>query len=187
MRIYRGFLLASLLMTWSACTRARPAEPDLAKSATIKDIMDALVDPSAEFLFESVAMVSDENGITEKAPHTDEEWKEVRRRVIALLEAPNLLVMNGRRVAQPGEKSENPEVELHPEQIQALLDADRVRFIDRARGLQDAAMMALKAVDTKDKNALFGACTQIDKACENCHLHYWYPNDKRAAESASQN
>src|SRR5262245_48439298 len=148
-------------------------------AATIKDIMDSMVDPSGEFLFESVVTIADEHGITEKAPQTDEEWKEVRRRAVTLLEAPNLLVMSGRKVAQPSERPERPEIELAPEQVQKLIDGDRVRFINHARDLQDAAMTALKAIDAKDKKALFDALTGIDKACENCHLEYWYPNDKK--------
>ena len=47
-------------------------------------------------------------------------------------------------------------------------------------------MMALKASDARDKDALFKACERLDKACENCHLHYWYPNDKRAQEAARE-
>jgi cytochrome c556 len=187
MRIHRFVLSAVFLVIASACARTKPAEPDLLKSATIKDIMDSMVDPSGEFLFGSVAEISDEHGITEKAPQTDEEWKEVRRHAITLLEAPNLLVMAGRKVAQAGEKSENPQVELQPEQIQALLDSDRASFAGRARALQEAATMALKAADARNKDALFDAATQIDKACENCHIHYWYPNDKAAVESATQN
>jgi hypothetical protein len=35
-------------------------------------------------------------------------------------------------------------------------------------------------------DALFHAIESIDKACESCHLHYWYPNDKRAQEAAKQ-
>ena len=143
--------------------RTPPPEPELLKTATIKDIMDAMVDPSAEFLFDSVAMIADEHGITEKAPQTEEEWAEVRRRAIQLLEAPNLLVMKGRKVAQAGEQSKNPDIELQPAQIQALIDADRLTFIDRAHTLQDAATMALKASDAKDKKALFAACERLTR------------------------
>ena len=78
--ICRGLLIATALVVGSACGKAPPAAPALLSTATIKDIMDSMVDPSAEFLFDSVAMVADEHGITEKAPQTDEEWKEVRRR-----------------------------------------------------------------------------------------------------------
>jgi len=184
--ISRGLLIAAALVVGSACGKARPAAPALLSAATVKDIMDSIVDPSAEFLFDSVAMVADEHGVSEKAPRTDEEWMEVRRRTIQLVEAPNLLVMKGRKVAAAEDASKNPDIELQPAQIQALIDADPATFLDRARTLQDAAMMALKASDARNKDALFGALERIDKACESCHLHYWYPNDKRAQEAARQ-
>jgi Cytochrome C' len=148
--------------------------------------MDSMVNPSGDFVFESVQEIADEHGITEKAPKTDEEWESVRRHLFVLLEAPNLLTMDGRKVARPEDRSRNPAVENQPEEVQRLVDADRQSFIRRARRLQDAAALAMKAVDAKDKNALFHAIEGIDKACENCHLHYWYPNDKRAREAAKQ-
>jgi hypothetical protein len=183
MKIYCRFLLAALLAV-SACSSERPADPGpvLTTNATIKDIMDSMVDPSADYLFESVATIADENGITEKAPQTDEEWREVRRRVVTLLEAPNLLVMAGRKVAQPGEKSENPGIELQPEEIQKLMDGNRGLFIMHARALQDAAMTGLDAIDRKDKEALFAAGEEVDEACEGCHLEYWYPSAKNAVQ-----
>jgi hypothetical protein len=164
----------------------RPAEPELLRTATIKDIMDSMVDPSGDFMFESVQEISDEHGIREKAPHTLKEWEEVRHHLFILLEAPNLLTMEGRKVALPGDKSENPQVENQPEEVQKLLDADRPAFFRRARRLQDAAALAMKAADVKDKDALLKAIDSIDKACENCHLHYWYPNDKRAQQAAKE-
>jgi hypothetical protein len=186
-KIVLALALATMLAAVSACTKATPAQPGLAAPATIKDIMDSMVDPSADYVFGAVAEIADEHGITHKAPHTDDEWKETRRRVVQLVEAPNLLVMDGRKAARNGERSENPEVELQPEQIQALLDGDRAAFVNRARRLQDAARAALEAVDAKNAKGLFAAAGQIDKACENCHLHYWYPNDKRAQEAAKEN
>jgi len=180
-------LTAIFVLTGSACTRAQSSATDAPKAtATIKDIMDSMVDPSGDFLFESTAEIADANGITHKAPHTDEEWEEVRRRALVLLEAPNLLVMEGRKVANPSDKSKNPEIELEPEKIQTLVDGDRPSFIRRARRLQDAAGLVLKAIEAKDKDALFHSLDGIDKACESCHLHYWYPNDKRAQEAAKR-
>ena len=186
MNLYRA-LIASLLVIASACTKSQPPAPELLRTATIKDIMDSMVDPSGDFLFDSIAQIADENGITEKAPKTDEEWEEVRHHAVILLEAPNLLTMDGRKVAPSGERSKNPQVELQPEEIQKLVDGDRPNFIRRARKLQDAAALALKAIDAKDKDALFHAIESIDKACESCHLHYWYPNDKAAQEAAKEN
>ena len=181
------FVGAVALLVAAACSNARRAEPELVAPATIKDIMDSMVEPSADFIFDSVAEIGDEHGISQKAPETDEEWKEVRRRAVQLLEAPNLLTMPGRKVARPGERSENPEVELQPEQMQTLVDRDPALFRTRARALQDAAQSALQAIDAKNPKALFDAATTLDKACESCHLQYWYPNDKRAQEAAKQN
>ena len=185
MRLER-ILITVLLAAVTACTKAAPAAPDLLRTSTIKDIMDSMVDPSGDFMFDSVVEIADEKGITKKAPHTDDEWEEVRHHAIILLEAPNLLVMEGRKVAQPHERATNPQVELQPEEIQKLIDGDRASFGRRARRLQNAAAMALKAIEAKDTDALFKGIESIDKACENCHLHYWYPNDKRAQEAAKE-
>ena len=183
MKIYPGVLIASLLMGEMACSKASP-DTQLLRPGTIKDIMLSMVDPSGDFLFESVSEISDARGITKKAPKTDEEWKEVRHHVMVLLEAPNLITMEGRQVAPPGTHSKNPLIEKEPEEVQRLLDRDRPEFLRRARRLQDAATLAMKAVDAKDKEALFHAIERIDKACESCHLHYWYPDDRRAQEAA---
>ena len=189
MRIYYWVLVASLLVTRTACSSKAPPPPqapDLLRLATIKDIMDSMVEPSGDFVFESVQEIADEQGITEKAPQTDAEWENVRHHLFVLLEAPNLLTMQDRKAARPEDKSRYPQVENEPEEIQKLVDADRPSFIRRARRLQDAAALAMKAVDAKNKDALFHAIDDIDKACENCHLHYWYPNDKRAREAAKE-
>jgi hypothetical protein len=182
-----GLTIAICVVISNGCSTARQTEPQLSAPATIKDIMDSMVEPSADFIFDSVAEIADEHGISQKAPQTDEEWKEVRRRAVQLLEAPNLLTMPGRKVARPGERSENPEVELQPQQIQTILDRDPTLFRTRARALQDAALAALQAIDAKDPKALFNAATTLDKACESCHLQYWYPNDTRAQEAAKRN
>ncbi len=139
--------------------------------------MDSEVDPSADYLWDSVSTTVTRKGIEEHRPRTDEDWKEVRRRAITLIEAPNLLVMDGRRVARPGETSEKPGVELGPDEIQHIIDGDRATFIQRASALQDAVRKALDAIDRKDADALSDAGETIDKACEQCHLKYWYPPD----------
>lgn len=179
-------LVAGVLVIAGACAGKKQPDAPPAMSATIKDIMDSMVDPSSDFLFESVAEIADERGVTQKAPRTNAEWTEVRRRALVLLEAPNLLAMDGRKVARPHERSESPQVELQPDEIQKLVDGDRPSFIRRARRLQDGAEMVLKAVDARDTTALFHAIENVDRACENCHLRYWYPNDQRAQQAAKE-
>lgn len=153
---------------------------------SIRTIMAAKVDPSGDYLFESIADVADEHGVTHKAPRAPAEWDTVRHHLQVLVDAEKLLVVPGRRAAEPGDRSSNPAVENEPEQVQKLLDSQHPDFVARAGRLREAATLGLKAVDARDTRALFDAITAIDKACESCHLHYWYPNDKRARQAAQE-
>ena len=60
MRVRCWALIASMLLTLSACSRTepKPAAPELLRTATIKDIMDSMVDPSGDFKFESIQQIS---------------------------------------------------------------------------------------------------------------------------------
>jgi cytochrome c556 len=180
-RVFGPIVIGMLI---AAGCSAKPAEVKNTGEAafrltgTIKDIMDAVVDPSSDVLWDSVSTTINRNGQEDKMPRTPEDWKNVRRSAVALVEATNLLVMDGRKVAQPGEKSENPDIELGPDEIQKLVDADRAGWVDRAHKLHDAAMVALKAIDAKNVQGLMDAGETIDEACENCHKVYWYPDKK---------
>ncbi len=156
------------------------------KPSSIRTIMAAMVDPSGDFLFESIADVADDRGVTHKAPTTSQEWEAVRHHLQVLVDAQRLLTVPGLKAAEPGDRSSNPEVENEPEQVQKLLDSEHADFVRRAGRLREAATLGLKAVDTHDTSALFAAITAIDKACESCHLHYWYPNDERAHQAARE-
>jgi hypothetical protein len=188
MRILSGLQVSILLVLVTACTARQqpPSSPqgEYRPTATIKDIMDSMVDPGADAIWESVATTVDATGIHDKFPQNDEEWKEVRRRAITLMEATNLLMMPGRIVAKPGDKSENPGIELSPEEIQVVVNQDKDSFNKFARGLYDSVIVSLKAIEAKDKDALLDSGNAIDRACESCHLKYWYPNEaKNLAEA----
>jgi hypothetical protein len=114
--------------------------------------------------------------VIDRRPKTDDDWKEARCHALALLEATNLLQMPGRAVAKPGEKSENPGIEEGPEEIKALMDADRASWVKYTHGLYDATKLMLDAIDTKDADQMLDLGDQLDHACENCHKHYWYPH-----------
>ena len=183
MRAFAWFCMPMLWLLVAGCTgTAKPPASDspLRPTSTIKDIMDSVVDPSADALWDAVATTVSAAGTDERRPRTDEEWANVRHHAIALLEATNLLLMEGRHVAKPGEKAADPEVELGPDQIEALIAQDRAAFVKLAHGLYDAALPALKATQDKNADALLDAGEGIDMACESCHLKYWYPEGKQA-------
>ena len=140
--------------------------------------MLSIVDPSADYLWDSVSIISRLDGVVQNQPRTDMEWEEVRHKAIALLEATNLLAMKGRRVVEQGKKLQDEGVagNLTSAQIQKLIDDDHATFEAFAHGLHEATMQALKAIDKRDVDAFFEAGGNIDSACEACHTKYWYPN-----------
>jgi hypothetical protein len=152
-------------------------------TATIQDLMDGIVDPSADVLWDSVAYIANTRGVEDRQPRTDEEWKTVRYSAITLIEAANLLSMPGRRVAA----AHNPAVpeappglgELSHAEIQQRIDSTHDSFTQFARNLQDAASKALTAIDARNPQGLMDAGGVIDEACEACHVTYWYPNQNR--------
>jgi len=142
---------------------------------TIQDIMDSLVDPSADFLWATVSTEVGPKGIVDKAPKTDAEWREVRRHAVLLMESANLLKIPGRGVARAGAKSSAPGVEEEPEGTKKLMDADRASWDKAADGLYEAAAVLLKAAEAKNAGNILDAGNKLDEACEGCHLKYWYP------------
>jgi len=149
-----------------------------APTATIKDIMLSIVDPAADVVWLSVTTVQSSAGTVDTAPKNEEEWKKVRQGAIALTEAANLLMMPGRHVAGPGEKSETPGVELEPSEMEELIKKDRGAWEMRATKLHEAGLAVLQAIDAKDSQKVFEVGEQIEQACENCHRQYWYPNEQ---------
>ena len=174
MRTYLSIIAASVLLVLGGC---KAAGPEYVPTGTIRELMDSLLDPNADFVWGSVATIVTAQGVDRKFPRTDEEWEEVRLHGIALVESTNLLLVPNRRVAKPGQTAANPDVEQDPEQIQALINGDRSAFETRVRGLRDAAMTVLAAVESKDVTALEESCDGLDRACEACHMIYWYRDE----------
>ncbi len=191
MRKYSLFAVGIAMVLGSGCAQQQKTEapaqpqPEYRITATVKDIMDSMVDPGSDVIWDSVETIVSAKGVEEKAPHTDEEWKNVRNHAMMLLEATNLLQMPGRHVAKAGEKADDPKVELAPDQIEAIINQDRASWIKFAHGLHDATMEAFKAIEAKDTEALLNSGDGIDQACEKCHLKYWYPNEAKANEAAA--
>ena len=181
-------LLASLVLiaacqkpaetTAAAPAAAAPPPPEYVPTATVKDLMQSVVDPNADVVWLAVTTVQSAKGTIETRPKNDEEWTKVRHGAIALTEASNLLMVPGRHVARPGEKSDTPGVELEPSEMEALITKDLGAWRKRAHGLHEAGVAALQAIDAKDADKLFEVGEQIERACEGCHSQYWYPNEK---------
>jgi hypothetical protein len=151
-------------------------------TAAIEEVMRYMIDPAADSIWNAVVVEVTAQGTHERVPSTDEEWAALRGHAMTLVEATNLLLMEGRPVGAPGSRSEMPGVDLEPEQIEALLAEDRQAWNAFVGGLYETGLTVLAAVDAKDADALLVSGDALDLACENCHTTYWYPS--LAADSA---
>ncbi|PYQ84790.1 MAG: hypothetical protein DMG03_09955, partial [Acidobacteria bacterium] len=132
--------------------------------ATVQDLMLAMVDPSSDVVFEAVSTTISIRGQETKTPKNDHEWAVVRNNALTLVEAGNLLMMPGRRIASPAsiaaadalaESSTSvaekaSAIELTPDQIAKLVASDRATWIARAQELVAAATRALNATETPE-------------------------------------
>jgi len=155
--------------------------PQYQLTATVHDLMEGLIDPSADTLWDSVAYIASAAGIEDRQPRTAADWQAVRTSAVNLIESANLLSMPGRVVAN--DSPDNPPQpgpgELSHAEIQKRIEATHEGFVQFARGLQAAGLEALAAIDAKNAQGLMDAGTTIDNACEACHVTYWYPNQWR--------
>ncbi len=180
-RCIRGVSAVALwLLIVASCSRLPPPTssnpaPPFEAAATIQELMEYEVDPAADALWDSVGSITTRAGVEEKQPHTETEWKSLRRDAMVLIEATNLLVMSGRQVARTEFPSDGPGV-LGSREIQQKLDGDRSGFNAFASSLRETAHHALTAIDAKDPVALLQAGETLDAVCEGCHVANWYPH-----------
>ena len=187
--------LAICALPLAQCTATPPSESAAAAVAdaaatpvlSVRELMEHIIDPTADWIFDAAVVDVTPEGVSETQPKSDEDWLKVERGALLLAESSNLLKMP-RAIAPPGSESVpaeagQPTPELPPAEIQAKIDQDPARWNSHADKLRDAAMMALPAIKARNQEALFQIGTDIDNACEGCHLEYWYPGDKPIVEA----
>jgi hypothetical protein len=158
MRTIYGILVVSLLLFLAgvilfvlAFRTIRRPEPG-APVASVKQVMQGIVAPSAKAIYDAVSTVVTSAGTTETVPRSDRDWEIVGSHATALAEAANLLQMGNR----PRDSSDWPRL---------------------SNEMAKAAMQAYRAAEKQDADALLSAGEVLNSACENCHRNYDVPID----------
>ena len=141
----RTVLPASAVLVFATACAPQPAFKPV---ASVKQLMAATVVPSAEIIFDAVGSVVSERGVEDFAPKNDEEWTAVRNGALTLAESGNLLMI-GARAKDQGE------------------------WIKLSQALVDVGMVAVKAAQAKNAEALFEAGGKVYEVCGQCHDKYW--------------
>ena len=171
-----------LTMAGISCGAEAPVAEDTVEvvpvfqlTASMEEIMRYMIDPSADAVWDAVVTVVTAEGVVTTEPQTSDDWLMLRRHAVTLIEATDLLLLQGRRVAAEGSRSELPGVDLEPEQIEALLAEDLDSWVGFVAMLHESGLGVLEAIDNADVDALLVAGDLLDVACEVCHVRYWYP------------
>ena len=141
-----GFIIAGA-RTAQLATPVEARAPEIAPVASVKQLMDGIIGPSATVVFDSVGTTVDATGIHEKQPSTDTEWAAVGASAAALVEAANLLMVGDRAVDKGG-------------------------WATTSKALADAGMLVLKATQAKNAEGILEAGETLNASCDNCHSQY---------------
>ena len=128
------------------------AQPPFKPVSSIEEIMHDVVFPHADRVWDSVGTIITMEGTEEIYPRTEEEGSALQSDARTLMEAGNLLMIEGR-----------------------AKDADK--WMERAGALIDAAQKVLEAAEAQDSEAVFDRGELIYNACQNCHWEYNYEID----------
>lgn len=192
-----GGLFSAVLLQQCASQPAPTPEPvttawvaDVKPTLTIRELMTHFIDPTADFVFDAVVYDSSTAGANHTVPVSDDDWAKVERGAWQLAESANLLM-----IPRKAEPPNTPGIELRPgerapelsgAEIEAKIDADRAKWNQHADALRVASLKAIEMVKARKPDAIFDAGTEIDNACESCHLEYWYPGDREAVAADQQ-
>ena len=189
--IHHGLLalviLAAALATSCATEAPAPsaAPPAFQPTASVEDIMRSMVDPPADALWDAVVTTVTDSGIEKVRPETEEDWLPLELGAIMLVEAGNLLLIDGRRIANKGSVSELPGIDLEPDEIAERVAENSDAWKRLSRELHDAGVVMLDAVRARDVDAVLEGGDRLDVACENCHTRFWYPSNAGETQGSS--
>ena len=157
-----------------AATQAGAASP-YQPTATFQEVMDSVVDPAADYIWQAVSTKIDAQGTHDFVPHTTGEWHQLRQKAIVLVESANLIAVPGRRVAR-GTTTIEDVAPLEVDKIQRRLDTQHEQLLGFAGAMRDISLTLLADIDRKDTEAILEHGATLDEVCEACHKVFWYPD-----------
>lgn len=186
-------LVPGLALSLSACSSPKPQAPPAPAAASgqalwgemksvvsVKELMRGMIDPASDYIFDSVKIVTTKKGTVTIEPKTDEDWEKLRIGATTLAEGVYLLKVP-RPFAPAGDFNNTgtgtEKTELTPAEIEAKRAKDPVLWNAKIEALRNVGLEVLEIIKKKNTAELWDASYNLDQACENCHLEYWYPGD----------
>jgi hypothetical protein len=138
-------MLAVVLALSTAC--GGPPPPPFNPVVDTKLLMQAVVVPNADAIWDAVKSIDTKEGSQEIRPKTEEQWTAVRNAAITVAEAGNLLMLVPRA-------------------------KDGGEWMKRAQEMVNTGEEAIRAAEAKNADRLFTVGGDIYESCSNCHRQY---------------
>ena len=129
-----------------ACGGAQNAPP-FKPVADTKLLMQSLVDPNADLVWDAVQTIVTMEGTEEIRPHSAAEWTALRNAAVAISESGNLLMMAPRA-------------------------KDGGEWMKAAEAMVETGQAAIRAIEKRNADELFTVGGDIYDSCTNCHSKY---------------
>jgi hypothetical protein len=153
-----------------------------APKANLQLTMLTKVNPQALALWEITNGAMDANGDVDGSKLKAAQWAALQEIGKALEEgAKTLAASNGIVAAPPGAKlqDEGNEGASKATDVQRYLDAKPAVFRQQALELQKTGAGVIEAARKHDTKRLSDLAGSLDGVCENCHMIFWYPQQKK--------
>jgi hypothetical protein len=153
LRTIYGLLLVSALMFVGGVSFIVLAARDVGKApsatpvASVKQLMQGMITPASAAVYNSVSTTVTEKGTEEVFPRNDREWEIVGSHALVLIEAANLLKVDGR-----------------------AKDSDT--WMRMSDAMATAARQSYQAIEKKDAEALLASGEMLNNSCDACHRRY---------------
>ena len=175
-----GYAILPLLLLAASCKKQEEPAAQ-AEVLTFHEIMKDQVDKHADELWDlSNQWIGEKAGI-DPAKMNDERWEQLAAKADEVQKAALTIVgLNPILVVKPGVKiSDEGEPGGHTgAMVQARIDKDPQHLRDMAQTLATHMTDLSKALRAHDASKAGPLIDQLDGVCEDCHLDYWYPDQK---------
>jgi hypothetical protein len=141
----RRFLVPTIAL---AVALAAPAFGQPKTLLSVRDVMRHIVNPAAETYWKHTGVIDSQAGSDDRTPTADADWKVTVDAAAQVMEAGNLLMLEGRARDPNGP------------------------WMKYAQALVDAGAEGMAAAQAKDHDKVFEAGGHIYDACFSCHGKY---------------
>ncbi len=159
------------------------SQPEAPAAPTFHELMKDEVDANADALWDITNDAIDETAGIDPAKMTSATWTQVATRAEAVRRAAlKIATLDPIVVVKPGVKISDEGLPYGhtAAQVQAAIDANPQTLRDLANALAQHMGGIAEAASAHDPAKLAPLVNNLDSVCEDCHLEYWYPDQKAA-------